>query len=166
MPLLPDEALAQAAERALVEHAGLVDVKLIQVQAADDLLRAPRAVSVLYMGFSAGAPRGPFERAGIRMRWVPVVQPGVRFAFMHEDWTLAAARLLASRLRGDENPGVDVLRAPFSLQELHEAYEAALGEAIDKRNFRARMKRLVESTGLFRTGKHRPAELFRFRVTA
>ena len=53
----------------------------------------------------------------------------------------------------------------FTLAELQHAYEAILGEHLDKRNFRRRMTTsgmLVETGAKRREGPHRPAALYRF----
>jgi 8-oxo-dGTP diphosphatase len=52
----------------------------------------------------------------------------------------------------------------FTLSELQLVYEVILGRELDKRNFRARLQKrgVVEPVGAARTGRHRPAQLFRF----
>jgi len=54
----------------------------------------------------------------------------------------------------------------FTLREVQDVYEAILGRALDKRNFRRRVTAVapIEPTGdKRRDGSHRPAVLFRFR---
>lgn len=60
-----------------------------------------------------------------------------------------------------------LLPPTFTLRELQTAYEAILGRALDKRNFRRRVTaaELIEATGAKRReGSHRPALLYRFRA--
>jgi hypothetical protein len=71
------------------------------------------------------------------------------------------------RIRGklDYAPiGYQLLPERFTLTELQQVYEAVLGEAVDKRNFRAKIRRAGEIRALdaFRTGSHRPARLYTF----
>ena len=50
------------------------------------------------------------------------------------------------------------------MSELQQVYEAVLGMALDKRNFRKKVRGLglLEETGGMRRGSHRPAALHRF----
>lgn len=85
-------------------------------------------------------------------------------AFDH-DAILAAAR---QRLRGKlryEPVGFELLPAKFTLTELQKLYERILDEALDKRNFRKKVKKLgiLEETGeVQRDVAHRAARLYRF----
>ena len=53
----------------------------------------------------------------------------------------------------------------FTLGELQEMYEAILGRALDRRNFRKKILALglLRALGRERRGAHRPAALFAFR---
>jgi 8-oxo-dGTP diphosphatase len=54
----------------------------------------------------------------------------------------------------------------FTLSQLQATYEAILGRPLDKRNFRKRVTTLalLEATGRQAgAGRHRPAQLYRFR---
>jgi 8-oxo-dGTP diphosphatase len=59
---------------------------------------------------------------------------------------------------------LELVPARFTLSELQLVYQVVLGRELDKRNFRARLRKrgVVEPVGVARTGRHRPAELFRF----
>ena len=64
------------------------------------------------------------------------------------------------------NVAYSLLPEEFSLSELQGTYEAILGRRLDKRNFRKRILSLeiVEATGrVTSVGRHRPAQLYRFR---
>lgn len=58
-----------------------------------------------------------------------------------------------------------LLPVTFTLTDLQQAYEAVLGHAVDKRNFRRRMSLsgiLADTGEQRREGSHRPAALYRF----
>lgn len=58
-----------------------------------------------------------------------------------------------------------LLPVTFTLTDLQQAYEAVLGHAVDKRNFRRRMSLsgiLADTGEQRRDGSHRPAALYRF----
>jgi 8-oxo-dGTP diphosphatase len=60
-----------------------------------------------------------------------------------------------------------LLPPTFTLRELQDAYEAILGHALDKRNFRRRLTaaNVLEPTAdKRRDGSHRPAVVYRFRA--
>jgi 8-oxo-dGTP diphosphatase len=60
----------------------------------------------------------------------------------------------------------EIVPPRFTLMELQRVYEAVLGRALDKRNFRARVtaRALVEAVAAQqKTGRHRPAQLYRWK---
>ncbi|RYG87149.1 hypothetical protein EON77_02570 [bacterium] len=60
----------------------------------------------------------------------------------------------------------ELVPARFTLTELQRVHEAVLGRALDKRNFRARIlgREVVEpASAELRTGRHRPAQLYRWK---
>jgi 8-oxo-dGTP diphosphatase len=72
------------------------------------------------------------------------------------------------RLRGKlgyTNLAYALLPEAFTLGELQEMYEAILGRALDRRNFRRRLLALglLRPLGRVRRGAHRPAALYAFR---
>lgn len=64
--------------------------------------------------------------------------------------------------------GFQFLPEVFTLSELQSAYEAILGEKLDKRNFRRRILTagIIEPTPQFHSGDGRPARLYRYRADA
>src|SRR5205814_1326535 len=72
------------------------------------------------------------------------------------------------RRRLDESPTIlfELLPERFTLSELQALAEAVLGEPLDRRNFRRKLKErddlLVPAEGTRRQGRHRPAQLYRF----
>jgi 8-oxo-dGTP diphosphatase len=116
-----------------------------------------RVVSVSYLALLP-MPVDPTSAAG----WWPVAAPP-SLAFDH-------ARILDSaieRLRGKlsySNVAYGLLPDEFTLSDLQSVYEAVLGRALDKRNFRKKvlsLGMLQEAEGQ-RRGSHRPAQLYQF----
>jgi 8-oxo-dGTP diphosphatase len=64
--------------------------------------------------------------------------------------------------------GFELLPETFTLPELQRAYEAVLGEPLDKRNFRRRIlgASVIEPAPGFRSSDGRPARLYRYRDDA
>ena len=85
-------------------------------------------------------------------------------AFANEGIIALAEQRLRNKLEYT-NVVYSLLPARFTLTEMQGVYEAILGEAIDKRNFRRRVVGLgiVAETGQWRKeGAHRPAMLYEF----
>jgi 8-oxo-dGTP diphosphatase len=87
-----------------------------------------------------------------------------KLAFDHADILATALARLKGKVRY-QPIGFELLPAKFTLSQLQHLYEAVLGADLDKRNFRKK----VLSFGLLvplkesqMTGRHRPAQLFRF----
>jgi 8-oxo-dGTP diphosphatase len=165
-----DEDLEAAALRELQEEAGVQEVHLEQVLAVGTPGRDPRGhtVTVLHVGLVAGdrymlTPQGDAAAA----RWFDLNSetPVPRLAFDHA--ALLDRALSHLRRRLGENPGIcyELLPERFTLSELQALTEAILGRAIDRRNFRRKIKDLnlvVETGGIRQQGRHRPAQLYRF----
>lgn len=161
-----EEAIDAAARRELEEETGLRDVFLEQLYTFGEIGRDPRerVVSVAYYALVKLA-RHPAQAATDAMaaQWFPVSRvPGL--AFDHADILALALARLKGKVRY-QPLGFELLPARFTLSELQHLYEAVLGAALDKRNFRKK----VVGLGLLlplketrRTGAHRPARLFRF----
>lgn len=160
----PEDDLEAAARTALAD-AGVRDVgHLEQLATFGQPHRDPRGriVSVTYLALLPRADPGPPAGGGGDARWMPAQDPPA-LAFDH-------ARILASaveRLQGKlsySTVAYGLLDAEFTLTELQAVYEAVLGRAIDKRNFRKKVLALgmLTETGRQRRGPHRPAQLYRF----
>ena len=77
-----------------------------------------------------------------------------------------AVRRLRAKL-GYTSVAFFLLPPTFTLRELQDAYEAILGRALDKRNFRRRVITtglIVETGERRREGNHRPAQLYRVQA--
>ncbi len=159
------EGLEQAARRELAEETGLTVGPLTQVHTFGDPDRDPRG-RVISVAYLACVPADQAEGTGpgaeaTALAWHPVAAlPELAF-----DHSRIIATALA-RLRADiaQLPALArLLPAAFTLSELQQALAAIQGQEVDKRNFRRKILGLglLESTGRYRYGDHRPAQLFR-----
>ena len=95
--------------------------------------------------------------------WLPF-----REAELHRHFDRTVVEYALVRLRakfGYTTIAFHLLPSTFTLTELQQAYEAVLGHAVDKRNFRRRMSLsgiLADTGEQRRDGSHRPAALYRF----
>lgn len=159
-----DETLDEAARRELEEEAGVKNVFLEQLYTFGSVKRDPRerVVSVAYYALvKPGTVTASTDAA--EARWF-TLSDVPRLAFDHTD-ILATA---LERLRGKityQPIGFELLPPKFTLTRLQTLYEAVLGHAIDKRNFRKKVlgyDLLIPLKEKHQEGAHRPAQLFRF----
>jgi len=166
-----DEDLDTAAHRELQEEAGVTEAVLEQVAAVGTPGRDPRGhtVTVLHVGLIAG-DRQVLTATGdaAAVRWFDVAGPErlPPLAFDHAELLDRALAHLRRRL--SEQPALcyHLLPERFTLSELQALTEAILGEKIDRRNFRRKIKErevLTETGAIRQQGRHRPAVLYRFR---
>ncbi|HEV7454548.1 MAG TPA: NUDIX domain-containing protein [Candidatus Saccharimonadales bacterium] len=163
-----EETTASALHRVLLAKAGLNTdglgvVEQLYTFDTPAYSQTGNAVSVVYMGL--GRALAPTGETAEDPRFFPVDDlPDL--AFEH-------ARIVASaheRLRGKvtyTNAVFSLIPELFTLTQLQSAYEAILGHALDKRNFRKKFLTLdlIESTDEhYIEGAHRPARLFRFKT--
>ncbi len=163
-----DETLEQAAGRHLAAQSGVRRIYLEQLYTFGSPQRDPhgRVVSVAY--FALIPHGGRFQ--GLRTpepypdaTWARVTRPPV-LAYDHAAVIRTALARLRAKLRYT-NLVYTLLPLRFTLGELQAMYEAILGRALDRRNFRKK----VLSLGLLRAargvrrGAHRPAVLYAFR---
>ena len=96
-------------------------------------------------------------------RWFPAGSPPP-LAFDHRVILEYAVERLRNKLEYT-TVGFQLLPARFTLTQLQRVYEAILGRALDKRNFRRKMELLDILAPLdewVREGASRPAQLYRF----
>ncbi len=160
-----DESLDEAAARELRAETALDGAYLEQLYTFGHPRRDPqdRVVSVAYLGLVAEADRlaaaGKYEAAA----WQPVSRlPPL--AYDHR----AVVRVAVARLRAKlqyTNLAYTLLPRSFTLGELQTLYEAILGRALDRRNFRRKVLSLglLRPLGRERRGPHRPAAMYVFR---
>ena len=161
----PDETLEQAALRELAEETGVSKVYLEQLYSFGDPGRDPRGrvVTVAYFALIAAdqRPLAAGSDAAEAQFWQMSELPAL--AFDHEQILAYALERLRNKLEYT-TVGFQLLPATFTLSELQRVYEAILGRALDKRNFRRKLGLLSILTPLneYRASGRRPAQLFRF----
>jgi ADP-ribose pyrophosphatase YjhB (NUDIX family) len=164
--ILRGESLADAALRELGEETGVRNVYLEQLYTFGDPDRDPRGrvVSVAYYAL-VSADRTPLSAGSdaSAARWWPVADHPP-LAFDHREILAYAVERLRNKLEYT-TVGFQLLPPKFTLTQLQQVYEAILGRALDKRNFRRKMDLLGILSPLkewAREGRSRPAQLFTF----
>jgi 8-oxo-dGTP diphosphatase len=161
-----DETVDDAARRELGEEAGLKDVFLEQLYTFGAVNRDPRerVVSVAYYALvklAAHETKAATDAADAR--WFPISKMS-KLAFDHADILTTALARLKGKVRY-QPIGFELLPPEFTLSQLQHLYEAVLEMELDKRNFRKKVLGfglLVPLKETRMTGRHRPAQLFRF----
>jgi 8-oxo-dGTP diphosphatase len=164
--ILHGESLEDAALRELGEETGVRNVYLEQLYSFGDPDRDPRGrvISVAYYALVA-ADRAPLSAGSDASdaRWWPVASHPP-LAFDHGRILEYALERLRNKLEYT-TVGFQLLPPKFTLTQLQLVYEAILGRALDKRNFRRKMELLGILKPLkewAREGRSRPAQLFTF----
>ena len=162
-----DESLKRAAWRELREETGLKAVHLEQLGAFGRPDRDPRerVITVVYISLAVGDALKPEAGSDARDARLFFVDELPKLAFDHAKILGYAWERLRERL-DTASVARHLMPASFTLTELQRACEAVSGAAIDKRNFRKKLKALdlVEPTGEgTRRGPHRPAQLYRIK---
>jgi 8-oxo-dGTP diphosphatase len=156
-------------ERAWVEQLATFDRPPVVGEDGEVLTpgRDPRSevLSVAYMAV-VGADRVREDYGG-DLGWQAVRRLPGRVAFDHREILDYAVRRLQSKL-GYSSLGFELLAEEFTLPELRHVYEAVLGVALNRGNFRRKVLEagVVEDTGKTRPARGKPARLYRFRRRA
>lgn len=161
-----EETLDQAARRELAEETHLHDVFLEQLYTYGNPERDPRGhvVSVAYYALvrpdqhPATGDSDASEAAWHPMKKLPPL------AFDHAQILSTAIDRLRGKIRY-QPIGFELLPKRFTLSQLQALYEAILGRAVDKRNFRKKLlvfDFLVPTDERLTGPAHRPARLYRF----
>jgi len=159
------ESLEEAALRELYEEAGVRNVFLEQLYTFGDPKRDPRGrvITVAYYALIASDKLSLVAGAdAAEAQWFPVnnLPP---LAFDHRSILDYAIERLRNKLEYT-TVGFQLLPERFTLGELQAVYEAILGRALDKRNFRRKIA-LLGILKPLREWQHtgrKPAQLFRF----
>ncbi len=161
-----DETLDDAARRELAEETGLENVFLEQLYTFGTVKRDPRerVVSVAHFALvKLSDYKAKAATDAAKAEWFPISELP-KLAFDHADIVVAALSRLQGKVRY-QPVGFELLPPKFTLSELQHLYEAILGTELDKRNFRKKVlgfELLVALDETQMSGRHRPAQLFRF----
>ena len=163
-----EEDLDTAVWRELKEETGLVPAYLEQLYTFSAPDRDPRGrvISTAYMALVNKQLKVVAGSDAAAYAWVPVgyvLNGSYPLAFDHKEIVQMALNRLQSKLPW-QPIGIELLGPDFSLTSLQRVYEFILGHEIDKRNFRAKVKRLgvLEPSRVWKIGKGRPAQMYRF----
>lgn len=161
----PDEDLDDASYRVLHERTDLHDVYLEQVHTFGNLHRHPsgRVITVAYYSL-INTKNNKLQLTHNELSWHDVNKIK-RLAFDHK--VILDTCLQRLREKVMEQPIVfNLLPEKFSLRELQDLYEAILGVALDRRNFRKRIVLkdwLVDLNEMEEDVPHRPGKLYKLR---
>jgi 8-oxo-dGTP diphosphatase len=161
-----DETLDDAARRELAEETGLENVFLEQLYTFGTVKRDPRerVVSVAHFALvKLSDYKAKAATDAAKAEWFPISELP-KLAFDHADIVVAALARLQGKVRY-QPVGFELLPPKFTLSDLQHLYEAILGTELDKRNFRKKVlgfELLVALNETQMSGRHRPAQLFRF----
>ena len=160
-----DEGLEDAAHRVLYELTGLKKIYMKQVGAFGAVDRDPgeRVISVAYCALINVKDYDEKLRKKYDAQWVSLKDMPKLYSD-HNIMVQNALTMLRRRINS-EPLSFNLLPELFTLTQLQQVYEAILGEEVDKRNFRKRIKQIdfIEKTELIdkKTSK-RGAALYRF----
>ena len=164
-----DESLPDAANRVLRDLTGLDKLYIKQVGAFGNIDRDPgeRVISIAYCAQINVKDYDDNIRLQHGLEWVNLEDMPKLYSD-HNIMVSKAINMLRRRIN-TEPLSFNLLPNLFTLTQLQHVYEAILGEEIDKRNFRKRIKTIdfIEKTELVdRITSKRGAALFRFNKRA
>lgn len=159
------ESLNDAAHRTLLELTGLDEMYMRQVGAFGEVDRDPgdRVVSVAYCALINVKDYDDSLRERYGLEWVTLD----KLPEMYSDHRLMIHNAVMQLRRRIYNRPLsfNLLPEMFTLTQLQHVFEAVMGEPIDKRNFRKRIKQtdLVQQTDIIdHTTSRSGAMLYRF----
>ena len=159
------ESVDEAARRVLFELTGLKNLYMKQVHTFGAIDRDPgeRVISVAYCALINVKDYDINLLVEHGVQWVELNKMPLLYSD-HNDMVKRAITLLRRRIN-TEPLSFNLLPDLFTLTQLQHVYEAVLGEEIDKRNFRKRIKSIdfIEKTELIdKLTSKRGAALYRF----
>lgn len=165
--LQSDATLHDTAKRKLREKSG-VDVPLLeQVSTIGNAQRDPRgwAVTALYMSLVPHAPTADFIESVRDARWWPIDEARkLPLAFDHSVLLEQARERLKNKTAYTVLP-IHVLKPPFSLTQLQQAFELLMDAKLEKKSFRRRIlnAEILEEAGegVPEGGRGRPTLLYK-----
>lgn len=164
-----NENLEDAANRVILELTGMKDLYIRQVGAFGSVDRDPgeRVISVSYCTLINVADYDDRKRVEHKLEWVSLKALPPLYSDHQKMINNAIAQI---RRRINHEPlSFRLLPGLFTLTQLQRVFEAVMGEEIDKRNFRKRIKDIefIEKTELIdKVSSKRGAALYRFNKKA
>ena len=163
------ESLTDAANRVLKDLTGLGNLYMKQVGAFGNIDRDPgeRVISIAYCALINVKDYDDKLRIQHDLEWVNLEEMPKLYSD-HNIMVSKAITMLRRRIN-TEPLSFNLLPDLFTLTQLQHVYEAILGEEIDKRNFRKRIKQIdfIEKTELIdKVTSKRGAALYRFNKRA
>lgn len=160
-----DESLDEAANRTLKSLTGLDNLYMKQVGAFGAVNRDPgeRVISVAYCALINVKDYDEKLQIEHDLKWVDVKDMPQLYSD-HNEMVKRAIMLLRRRIK-TEPLSFNLLPDLFTLTQLQHVYEAILGDEIDKRNFRKKIKTIdfIEKTDkIDKITSKRGAALYRF----
>lgn len=146
----PNDSIDQKVNTVMQENTGSKNYYLKQIRAFADASRHPlgRVVSIGYYSFInyhdciLTAREGEEVPQWFDLKAIP------NLAFDHNEIIAAANRRVLAKM-STQLAGLEMLPEFFTLKQVQEMYEAALGHSLDKRNFRRKIlaQEVVKETG-------------------
>ncbi len=162
-----DKNLHDAALRKLLEKTGVKTFHLEQVSTFGDAKRDPRgwSISTLYMGLIPHVPTAETSDSIEEAKWWPYEEAlRKKMAYDHKKLMQEARERLKAKSGYTVLP-MYLLKAPFTLTQLQQAFEELMDTTIEKKSFRRRIQAadLLEEVGegLPEGGRGRMAALFK-----
>lgn len=160
-----NESLEQAATRTLGSLTGLDNIYMTQVGAYGAVDRDPgeRVISIAYCSLINVSDYNEAQQNEYGVEWVSIDELPHLYSDHNKMVTEAIEKL--RRHLSTEPLCFNLLPEHFTLTQLQKVYEAILGEEIDKRNFRKRIKTMecIQKTKLVdKLSSKRGAALYRF----
>lgn len=165
----PEETLETAAQRVLEMLTGVSDIYMQQLKvfSAPDRHPSARVITVAYYALvnPDNYPLKPSWHAS-EARWCELDRlPSL--GFDHKEILNTAAQTLKKDIQV-KPLGFELLPKKFTLRELQDLYESILGNKLDRRNFRRKLKALaiLDELKEVKKGAHRDASLYSFNKKA
>ena len=164
-----NESAEETAYRKLREEVGISsgDCVLEQLKTYTDPARDPRperAISVSWVALGANMPEQLAASDALEATWVPVDDAlTMPLAFDHAEILADGIERSRSKLEYT-NQATAFLPEKFTMSQLRGVYEAVWGGTLEPANFHRKVlsvPNFVQETGETRTGRGRPAKLYR-----
>ena len=164
-----DESIDDAANRVILSLTGLRNLYIRQVGAFGSVDRDPgeRVISIAYYALInvKDYDKSLQEQHGVE--WINIEEMPMLYSD-HNEMVSRAIKMMRQKI-SCEPIGFNLLPSLFTLTQLQKLYEAVMGEEVDKRNFRKRIKDMdfIEKTELIdKESSKRGAPLYRFNRRA